>query len=970
MANDAAGARWAFSLLENVPNFTAQLSPANLAFVSDRSGGQQLVVEQAFMLDGLLLPRNTVGTVLSKKGRHVTVCWRVRFSGWAYFIFMLRSFTERMLQGKAVKAERARSVGAVLEFLHTITTRDYGLAVAVQEHNPRFSLIQIFFQILVSCALQEMHALGGSGDLVVHTINCIEAFAHPYPQEAWTELRNSGIIEGLGSGGQVSHSTAGYIKHLLYSFERPSGRFCITLPFLDLISTLLAYLQRWPVPLNASAHANRANEFGACLAYVRTHILTSYHGWRYARVSERWQIGIKVMNLLFQVLTDVSCPTHAGQKAPPLKESLLNTLLFDSSFHQVLFSIIGIGYRALEQLFAKHRVTEARTLEELVVGGLRVLEQVLLHSEASRAGKSSSSLEHALMNFTIGKENANLVYIIASYIAYRYDPKIPLLSTRVLTLLCKVSIESSQPRDRAEQGRRPPSLVAYFGSRASAICLQFLAILRRGHSTMPSGGAHEAVAADLYRLRIAILRLISTALRYQPGLSELFISPDESTGTAATLVQQKAKETEAKQGVVHVVSHLLMRDNAQQRMELLLTKGAHLLAEALGTVHSLWRFAPDHKVVLTEMRERAAFWDCLFLALSPAADDADDDSDAMDTAADHEQTQAACYRRLARSWVLRIAALELHYTPVNGALGEAFGKSLRALCTEAVLRRLCSEYLVCRVGSHQKRLQQQAQTLGVALEVLLVRGDRTFGAHFQYDLRQARKKLLGGGEAVLLSAQGQARHQAGAVALLETLKLVNLDASKYEVGLLLCQALSSFLQLSNLRHPHLLVPMQAGKAAFALNLLQDIATVLASASSGPLSLRGPIQAQSELVMHFVHQFCKHNPALPPDFPLDAILEAICTAMECVVVFSVEENTAILLSQLTAILVLFNHVAPYAHPSRTLSLSHTLTLNLSYPLPHPLFLSPLSSLSLSPHSLFPHALCSVRGPAQGIQYFKG
>jgi hypothetical protein len=430
----------------------------------------------------------------------------------------------------------------------------------------------------------------------------------------------------------------GCIRHLLHNLECPSGRYPITLSFLDLLSTILSFLQRWKrtaslsrsasgsvtpammdvvddpslyrgskrplgfastpgarsnlgvegTPVPSSAYTSSAFDFHPCLSYIRTDLFSAYDTWRYKHIYERWQIGIKILKIFDKVLQDVTLPPVATlnvtsgastplsrresegfptpsistpsrgtpfptpmaiatpavgmtpksammapqqttprsvaempalagnkrMKGTSLKESLLHSILYDSSFHKVLLNIVGIGTRFLEKLINQRKLKEAKTLHKLLVKAFLVLERVLESRETltgflgigfdaagGQTGKRSdafiqqqttTSLEYSLLNRmatgpmfvedvaeevaapAVGgrgrgesREEAHLIGVIASYVHYPHKPsQLPLLATRLLTLLCGVTLTSGPA---ALGGPRAPSLVGYLGSRANAI---------------------------------------------------------------------------------------------------------------------------------------------------------------------------------------------------------------------------------------------------------------------------------------------------------------------------------------------------------------------------------------------------------------------------------------------------------------------------------------------------------------------
>ncbi len=157
----------------------------------------------------------------------------------------------------------------------------------------------------------------------------------------------------------------------------------------------------------------------------------------------------------------------------------------------------------MERLFNRRKIKEAKTLQKLLIKSFVVLELVLQNKQDLNIPDYVSSLETSLLSTermsmasnvitvtedipgkgNINKEERNtrvlisfwksgregradvhLIAIIASYIHFTTQPsRLPLLATRVLTLLCEYSPEKGVP------GARPPSIVGYYGPYAETI---------------------------------------------------------------------------------------------------------------------------------------------------------------------------------------------------------------------------------------------------------------------------------------------------------------------------------------------------------------------------------------------------------------------------------------------------------------------------------------------------------------------
>jgi hypothetical protein len=376
-------------------------------------------------------------------------------------------------------------------------------------------------------------------------------------------MKRSGLMEDPERTSR--HTNA--IRNVLLSVECTMGRYPVTLAFLDLLATLLPFMHIAPF---ANSQSNLSSEFYPWLSYLRTDIFASYETWRYTKLLERWEIGIKVLSMFSGIMVDVPVTTREHDQAKKAKnfmvrDSLLESLLYDSSFHHALLNIVGTGTKTLESLFNARKVKEAQTLEMLVAMGLSVLERVLLAKE----GASVSSLEHSIFTRSryIGKENTTFVLILATYIYYTYNVQLPLLATRLLTILCRTALSDNATNVRY------PSIIGYLTNQTSPLQSNFLSRLKDPRENED--------------LRVAILRLVIQALETQPGLADLFLN-----GPGSLLAEKKI----GKHSSLHVIlSHVLDEDASKN------VPSFRVASECMHLLDCLWQ-APEYYSLISAIR--------------------------------------------------------------------------------------------------------------------------------------------------------------------------------------------------------------------------------------------------------------------------------------------------------------------------------------------------------------------------------
>ncbi len=421
-------------------------------------------------------------------------------------------------------------------------------------------------------------------------------------------MKRAGFLDQ--SERTTKHS--GAIRHILAVAETPRGRYPVTLAFLDLLSTLLSFIQ------TSSSHSSThisLSEFYPYLSFLRTDLFSSYETWRYLRILERWEIGIKILDIFDAILMEVPITSQEKEEMKhnrvSLRDSLLESILYDSSFHHTLLNIIGIGHKTLESLFNTRKVKEAQTLETLISKGLLVLLHVLL-GRGDSVPTSPPSLEHSIFTRTVGRENQHFILILTSYIHYTYNVQLPLLSTRIMAILCRLTV--------GESTFNQPSLIGYLTNHTHAIQSSYLHRLRDPRENV--------------LLRSSILHLITETLNTQPGLAELFLNLSTNS-----LEERQINKTSC----MHFVLTLLMEDTKSKDYS------EKLLCESLQLLACLWEAAPDYYSLVVAVRSYPNFWSQLVKLLD------------MDVSSAYTTSAGVPYRLFIHASILQIISLELFY---------------------------------------------------------------------------------------------------------------------------------------------------------------------------------------------------------------------------------------------------------------------------------------------------------------------
>lgn len=404
------------------------------------------------------------------------------------------------------------------------------------------------------------------------------------------------------------------------------------------------------------------DEFLPYLNYLRTDIFSCFDSWRYIKLTQRWQIGYKVLFLFNEILYDTSFtsvsemtdlnPSHFSSMNSSvvgsqlrkklqkniIQESLFESILFDSSFHHTLLNIIGIGMRPLER-FIEKRVEEGQILEDLLILSLTILERVLLWKEDHITSNfnyktSSSSLEQALFTRTIGKENNNFISLISSYLEYPYNFMIPFHSMRVLTTLCRVANQSGSQRI---------TLIGFFNQ------------IHRKEEFQRTILGKLSDKREREEMKIQIFHFLSQCLEFQPGMAPLFIRLWADQSNSDKITPDKKSSTFFLENVI-ITSFPFKSDAIQIVSEIIETSdywnspkySPQFLCSLLFMLLTLWKVAPNYPKA-TESLLSPNCWKKLLLPLQ------DEDKEEL------EENQNLVYRILSRSWIVQFLSLEYFY---------------------------------------------------------------------------------------------------------------------------------------------------------------------------------------------------------------------------------------------------------------------------------------------------------------------
>ncbi|XP_015771074.1 PREDICTED: nucleoporin NUP188 homolog [Acropora digitifera] len=488
--------------------------------------------------------------------------------------------------------------------------------------------------------------------LIGSCLSCLATAALREPHQVWHHLQQTSFLPRCVS---VKFSetdktkidflspSPGNFGSILSTKERPTGNYPVTTATLNL---LLKLIQGISVAKVTNIQPINFLDLAACNLFVMREIFTGFHKWRYVRVKDREEIGLRSLQLFNVVLglhfehknaEDMGDKmeleiTDLSRTPTVLQDSLVPCLLFTEA-GQSLLNILGTGVDTVDRLVSLGSSTGgyALTLVELIKLAFSVLNRLLARKEEN---DEISPLEEALSTqvvhqlkdkahtFSTSWGHCQLVTVIASYIYHRLDSQLPTLATLLLKRMCVVA---------------PMSMHASFGAEATPLRDAFVSRL-------------TTLTEDV-KLKVVVLEFISTAVETQPGLVELFLDLSSKENKEFVIGENSC--------LVAVLDFIDPEKQVEHYIPPQLVSAAYLL------LFSLWHDRRD--AALTAIRKSPNFWENLsHPLLSGIRSELDEDY--------RYHLEICCY-------AFQITSLETYYV-TRGQIDDGLKTSMKRFCSE------------------------------------------------------------------------------------------------------------------------------------------------------------------------------------------------------------------------------------------------------------------------------------------------
>ncbi|KDQ15482.1 hypothetical protein BOTBODRAFT_158346 [Botryobasidium botryosum FD-172 SS1] len=515
-------------------------------------------------------------------------------------------------------------------------------------------LVEVILLILRD-ALSTSSASRGttSTRLVTSALSVLTALLPVFPGRVWTFLRGSPLLFG-------DERQKGSTPTLLAS-ERVVGSYAMTLTLLDLVRALfdegLGNMYSHPATLQ---HL-KTDVLLRALAFVHNDIWMDHMTWKYNKLSERFEIGHKIVSLYSEILTQAPLTLPADPEKAPERSVLtdLATFVMDlflvrataSSINPIVH-IIATGPQLLHALHQAKRYIDQQFLANLITVNLHLCRLILTRKRTSGVNRICLLEQSLFMGVSTGafsvtsrRSRINPIETVALLIKERAYMDLPLAAIRLLTALC-CSVAATQPS--------PPSIVAHL-SNAGDLAVQFVRLVQQPSEELP--------------FREAIWSLMSIAVETQPALANLLITGKVQTSHPqkdASSEKERGKEKEKAQagglapspGAVTAAVHVLYS------MDTVWSDNPSLIAHALGFLDVVWQHSLEHAAVLNPVRADDRFWDALASVVKMETNDVPSIYEVEmvvegDDAKPGEPVAYHAYRTLAKAHAVHIFALDM-----------------------------------------------------------------------------------------------------------------------------------------------------------------------------------------------------------------------------------------------------------------------------------------------------------------------
>ncbi|CAO3689154.1 unnamed protein product [Rhizopus stolonifer] len=650
------------------------------------------------MLDyvtGIMIPEHTRGILLSNTEENHVVHFSHTYSGWHMLVSILANFMKQYRTNSidvqdedyTLHGGRQEAITSILKLVHSVLINSPRLAPDLVNHVQAIAsipgvsyntpiLVSVLCDVLSFCCKLQPCPV----PVATLTVKCLTVLLPHHRQYIWNYLQTSPILPRIFSnastgfsGSQFTTSIGLQIQQIVSKFECTTGSYDLLLSFLDLVHALVRDIQyNWWVEetdMNGPVSNNemQLQTLYTCLHYLILEVFPSFPSWRYKNLSDRYNIGIKLLSIFIEICNyfkEPSCSTKTKPTLSSIRDDIFDSFLYKCGPYHIspLFDITSDGANIATSLYESGHIKEAHKAEELTALTLvfiKILLQQRLEHVDEGTSKPESTFERLMFDYNTNHNSSDILLRIAKHINYRYNTTLPIQATQVLSLLCRTTFS----------WKTAPSFVQYLGDTAETH-----SVIRTYLETVKEATQSEVLLSSIWRL-------ITSLLETQPSLAILFLDCGDFIlpSSKATVRSQGAPES-----AIRVALDML------EKWEILSMEKPTVASNILQFLSVFWKTALDHYALVERTRNDGVLWNAIGRVLltpfmeTDACESSLENINLLETNFSEQDrydsgVRQLCCANLNKAFAMRIIAYEIHLTAGNQKKRDFASKDANAL---------------------------------------------------------------------------------------------------------------------------------------------------------------------------------------------------------------------------------------------------------------------------------------------------
>lgn len=415
----------------------------------------------------MIIPLGTVGRLVSSRNsKPVIIAWEIDWSAWKVFGDVLEDFAGYK-KGPVAKVdvfstaevttslpirwendeEKMEDIANVLDLFQIVISNDPALGVRLADlvapidSSSSIHFLEILFRILERSLSnqQSVHSR-----LVTALLGLISSLLPSFPGAIWTFLRSSTLLFPTVSSAMTWRPDS--TRQAVLTMEKYNGTYPITQAILSLVHALVLEEQLLAGAVPPEFAEIKQDVLVRAISWMRDDVWSSHLTWRFVELSEKFEMGRKMSELVLLVLSEseLSAGAEAGKFTSSIN-LIVESFITKSTVALVspLLSSIAAEPETIIALRRAGRHTDAQSAEDLVDSSMQLLQK-LIQLRRRISGSTTSHLERLLLSHNASSNNMSksirndspLVESLTKFITSSLNTNLSIQATKMLTLLC------------------------------------------------------------------------------------------------------------------------------------------------------------------------------------------------------------------------------------------------------------------------------------------------------------------------------------------------------------------------------------------------------------------------------------------------------------------------------------------------------------------------------------------------------